>query len=161
MKKKNLLVLLFALVCVLTVGCGKDDGEEKESSKKESSNVAVLTCSREAGDTKLSTTIKQDKKTNKLTEMTMTMEESTEEFADMNASEADLEKMICEDENEEYKSCSVKFEGKKVIANMSFDMEKYEKEIIEEEEEIDKIDADTLNKLKTSGEKDGFTCTLK
>lgn len=160
MKKKSLLVLLFALVCVLTVGCGKDK-DEKESSKKESSSVGVLTCSREAGDTKLTTTIKQDKKTYKLTEMTMIMEESTEEFADMNVSEADLEKMICEDENDEYKSCSVKFEGKKVIANMSFDTEKYEKELIEEEEEIDKLDANTLSKLKVSGEKDGFTCTLK
>lgn len=159
MKKKSLLFLLVAFVCVLVVGCGKD---KEDSSKKESANVSVLTCSATEGDTKISTVIKQDKKTFKLTEITTSMEESAEGFDEAQITEADLEKMICNDDSKSFKSCSVKIEDNKVIANMSMDAEKYEKELLEDEDEgIDKLDGDTLNKLKTSAEDDGFTCTLK
>ena len=34
MKKKGFLVLLFALICLVSVGCGKDDDDDKKSSKK-------------------------------------------------------------------------------------------------------------------------------
>ena len=45
MKKKG-LILLFAGVCLLTVGCGKDKEEEKNESKKETT-IRTLTCVKE------------------------------------------------------------------------------------------------------------------
>ena len=159
MKKKGLMALLLALVCLLSVACGKD--EESKEKKEEKSSIKTLECSAKEKDAEVTMVIKQDQKTYKFTELTMTMTGPKKAYEDLKVSDADLEKMICEDEDEQYKSCKVKFEGDKLIATMEFDPDKYEKEVIDDDDyDIDKLDENTLKKLKDSAEEEEYTCKI-
>ena len=157
MKKKG-LILLFAGVCLLTVGCGKDKEEDETESKKES-NIRTLTCVKEADGEKMTMTIKQDKKTFKFTELSMVMEAPETSIKQFGIKPEEYEEMFCSDE--EYTKCSVKVKDEKIIIEAAYDPEAYEEELLEDEDNYEKIDGDTLNKLKEETEKEGATCTLK
>lgn len=157
MKKKG-LILLFAGVCLLTVGCGKDKEEEKTESKKETT-IRTLTCVKEENGEKMTMTIKQDKKTFKFAELTMVMESPEASLKEFGIKPEQYEEMFCTDE--EFTECSVKVEDEKVILEASYDPEDFEKELLEDEDNYEKIDGDTLSKLKEETEKEGATCTLK
>ena len=160
MKKKGLMALLLALVCLLSVACGKD--EESKEKKEEKSSIKTLECSAKKDDEEMSMTIKQDQKDYKFTEVSMSMTAPKKSYDDLKVSTEDLEKVLCEDDNEEYKSCKVKVDGDKVVVSMDFDLDKFEKEVVEEEDyDVDKIDGNTLSKIKEAVEKqDGYTCKL-
>ncbi len=162
MKKKGLLALLLALVCLLSVACGKDEEKEGKEKKEEKVTVKTLECSAKEDDEEMSMTIKQDQKDYKFTEVSMSMTAPKKSYDDLKVSTEDLEKVLCEDDNEEYKSCKVKVDGDKVVVSMDFDLDKFEKEVVEEEDyDVDKIDGNTLSKIKEAVEKqDGYTCKL-
>ena len=158
MKKKG-LILLFAGVCLLTVGCGKDD--EEKSEKKASSDVKVLTCTQEEGDQKATITLEQNKKTYEITKakMSMTVDKSIYDgFVD---SDEQLKELVCKDEDEELKSCDVKFDGNMMTVNLEYEPKKYGEDLVEDDEDLEKLDADTLTKLKEEAEEEGATCTIK
>lgn len=158
MKKKG-LILLFACVCLLTVGCGKDkDKDDAKESKKESA-VRTLTCVKEVDGEKLTMTVKQDKKTFKFTELTMVMETPETSLKDYGITSDQYEEMFCDDE--EFTRCSVNVKDGKIIIDAAYDPEDFEEELLEDEDVYEKIDGDTLNTLKEETEKEGATCTLK
>jgi len=156
MKKKELLVLLFALVCLLTVGCGKNDKKEEEIPSPQ-----TLTCVNEDDGNKITTTIVQDMKENKFTKVTLSTKIKKSAYKGIAKTDKKLVKKLCVDEDEEYVSCTAKIDGKYVLTDIEFKTDKYEKDIVEDKDNgLEKIDANTLTKLKEVVEKDGSKCTI-
>ena len=155
MKKKGFLVLLFALVCLVSVGCGKD----KKEDKKADSNVKTLKCTQEEEGQKLEMTIAQDQKSYKLDKANMVMTMPKSMYKEVASSEETLKELICTDENEEYKDCTVKFVGEDITVTIEYDAEKFGQSLIDQGD-IKELDADTLKTLKESAEKDKGTCTI-
>jgi hypothetical protein len=159
MKKKGLLLLLAG--ALLVTGCGKDSDDEGGSKKdsKKDSNVATLTCTQQEDDQKMEITVEQDKKTYKLTKVTMEMslpKSMYEGFAD---SDEELEKLMCSDQEDDVESCSLKPSGDNYVAKLVYDGEKYGESLIEDGT-IEKLDADTLEALKKSAEDEGGSCKI-
>ncbi|MBR6133814.1 MAG: hypothetical protein IKQ29_03770 [Bacilli bacterium] len=157
MKKKNLLLLLAA--GLLVTGCGKDSEDSDKKDSKKDSNVATLTCTQQEDDEKMEITVEQDKKTYKLTKVTMEVslpKSLYEGFAD---SDEELEKMMCSDQEDSVESCSLKASGDNYVAKIVYNGEKYGEELVEDGT-IDKLDADTLEELKKSAEEEGGSCKL-
>ena len=157
MKKKGLLLLLAG--ALLVTGCGKDSEDSDKKDSKKESNVAVLTCTQQEDDEKLEITVEQDKKTYKLTKVTMEMslpKSSYEGFAD---SDEELEKLMCSNQEEDVESCSLKPSGDNYVAKLVYDGEKYGESLIEDGT-IEKLDADTLEALKKSAEDEGGSCKI-
>ena len=150
MKKKGLLVFLLVLVCVLVVGCGKKEENDP--------NVSTLKCTQEDGSEKLTMTIKQDKQSFKLVNGTLSMTTDMSGYGD-EMDENTLKELICSEET--YKNCSVKKDGSLVTVDVEYDMDKYTKELLEDEDsDMSELNADTLKTLKAEAESDGGTCTL-
>ena len=160
MKKKSLLALLLALVCLLSVACGKD---EKKEEKKEEEKVTTqsLTCDQSEDNQEMSFTMVQDMKTYKLTKATMKTKLLYSSYKGMAKNDDELLKLVCSDEDEEYNDCKARIEDKYLIAEIDYKPDKFMQSIIDnEEEDVDKLDADTLTKLKASAEKDGAKCVI-
>ncbi len=155
MKKKELLVLLFALVCLLTVGCGKEEKKEEIPSPQ------TLTCVSEEDGNSITISIVQDMKENKFTKVTMNSKIKKSAYKGIAKTDKKLVKKLCVDENEEYVSCNAKIDGKYALTEIEFKTDKYEKEVIEDKDNgLEKIDANTLAKLKEVAEKEGGKCTI-
>jgi hypothetical protein len=157
LKKKGLLVFLMASVCLVSVGCGKDS--EKDSSDKKSKDIKTLSCSQEKDGEKLNVVIEQNKKTYKFEKATMKMTVLKSNYEGFAENDEALKKLICNDEEEEYKSCEAKFEGDKVIVSIEFDAEKYGNDLVEQKQ-VSALDEKTFDELKSSAEKDGATCKI-
>ena len=144
-------LVLFIVVLLLVVGCGKDK-----------SGVKTLTCKMEDDDYKESFTIEQDMKTNKFKKVTMVVSIPKEMYDELELSDDELKKEICSDAEGEYNTCDVVIENGILTASYDLKPEEQEKDILEEEEyNIKKIDENTLDILKESAEKDGRICTIK
>jgi len=150
--KKGFLVLLIAVVCLFSVGCGKDD----EKSSKSSKNVQTLKCTQDEDGNKMEVSISQNKKTYELTEGKMTMTMDLSDYGEAAAS-MDWEQYVCTEES--YKDCSAKVDGSTLTVNIELDMTKYAEEL-KEDGDIKDLNEDTLNELKESAEKDGATCKI-
>ena len=119
MKKKGFLVLLFALICLVSVGCGKDDDDDKKSSKK--SNERTLKCTTEEDSGKMIVNITQDKKSYEFTKGSVSMTMDISSYGEA-AKGMDWESMFCESFKDEMpsKTCKAAVDGN----NLSIDIEK-------------------------------------
>ena len=106
-RKKSILFLLLILLCFVVVGCGKGKTEDTKKEEKTSS-VQTLKCSNEDGDTKVSMTIEQNKKTYEITKAQMTMSAKSDLYEDMGLTDEQLKSAICNEDLGAYKSCNVK-----------------------------------------------------
>ena len=152
MKKKGILSLFAIVACLTLVGCDKS-----------SSDVKTLECTAKGEAQEITMIIKQDQKTYKFTEVTMKSTADKSIYDDFGLSNKELEEMMCDDTDNQYKSCSVKFEKDKVIATIEMNVDKYEKQILDDSDmKIKKLDKDTLTKLKESTEKEStdYTCKI-
>ena len=155
MKKKGFLVLLFALVCLLSVGCGKDD---EKSSKSSSERTLKCTTNEDSG--KMEVSITQNKKSNEFTKGSMSMTMDLSEYGEA-AKSMDWESMFCDSMKDEMpsKSCKATVDGNNLSIDIELDMEKYAKKL-KEDGDITDVNEKSLDELKESAEKDGATCTL-
>ena len=158
MKKKGFLVLLFALICLVSVGCGKDDDDDKKSSKK--SNERTLKCTTEEDSGKMIVNISQDKKSYEFTKGSVSMTMDISSYGEA-AKGMDWESMFCESFKDEMpsKTCKAAVDGNNLSIDIELDMEKYAKQL-KEDGDITDINEKSLDELKESAEKDGATCTL-
>lgn len=141
MVKKVFACLLAFAFCFVLSACSS------------SGNVKTLECTAKTSEGEATIILKQDQSTYKFTEMSLTTSIDKSLYGDIEISDSDLEKAICENSEQEYKSCSAKVKGNNIVANMVIDANKYEKEIIDDEDMgIEKLDENTLNKLKESTE---------
>ena len=156
--RKYILILLVALLCFVTVGCGSSSSEGGSgSSSKKKGNVSTLTCTIEEEDTgKMEVVISQNKKTYELTEGTMKVSMDVSEYIDdYDYTEKDFEEMFCEDEDV-YESCIVKINKGNLTVDMKIDMDAF----LEELDADEKPDKDTLNDIKEEMEDGGYTCKI-
>lgn len=156
MKKKGFLVLLFALVCLLSVGCGKDD--DKKSSKK--SGERTLKCTTEEDGQKMVVTISQNKKSYELTSGNVTMTMDLSDYGEA-AKGVDWESMFCNSADEEmpHKSCKAEVNDNILNIDLELDMSKYY-EKLKEDGEVEELDENTLDEIKKAAEDDDATCSI-
>ena len=157
-RKKSILFLLLILLCFVVVGCGKEKTEDTKKEEKTSS-VQTLKCSNEDGDTKVSMTIEQNKKTYEITKAQMTMSAKSDLYEDMGLTDEQLKSAICNEDLGAYKSCNVKNSDGTITVDYEFDLEEFKKETLEDTEK-DELDGETLKKLKESAEEEGYTCKI-
>ena len=158
--KKSILFLLVLLLCLVAVGCGKEEKEADESSKKKEVTVNTLKCdlSDEDGNKGL-ILVEQDKKTFKFTKAVMETTMKKESYSELTTDKDLLKTLLCSDES--YKSCDVTFDDDEALTvKMELDIEEYEKEAAEDDEELDE---NSLNKLKEQFEEElhgSVSCTI-
>ena len=144
LKKRVVLVLLCAFVCLFTVGCKDKVKTLKCTSKEDSGNMVVE--------------IGQNKKTYELTNGSMSMEMDISAYGET-AANLDWESMFCGENDPIYKECSAKVNDNTLTVKMELNMDEYQKQL-KEDGDIKDLDKDTLNELKESAEKDGATCKI-
>ena len=134
--KKSILFLLLVLLCLVVVGCGKEKEEEKEEKKV---STQTLKCFREEEGTKVTMTVVQDKKSYEFTSVVMDMSSDASMYKDM---EIDNDKL------KDY-----------LTATFEYDLEKFTEQTLKDDN-VEKLDENTLSNMKESAEKGGFTCSI-
>ena len=154
--KKSILFLLLVLLCLVVVGCGKEKEEEKEEKKI---STQTLKCFREEEGTKVTMTVVQDKKSYEFTSVVMDMSSDASMYKDMEIDNDRLKELACSDLDEEYKNCDVKIENDSLTATFEYDLEKFTEQTLKDDN-VEKLDENTLSNMKESAEKGGFTCSI-
>lgn len=152
-EKKSILFLLLVLLCLVVVGCGKEKEEEKKDSTQ------TLKCFREEEGTKITMTVVQDKKSYEFTSVVMDMSSDASMYKDMEIDNDRLKELACSDLDEEYKNCDVKIENDSLTATFEYDLEKFTEQTLKDDN-VEKLDENTLSNMKESAEKGGFTCSI-
>lgn len=154
MKKRIFISLFVIIACLALVGCKKEDN----------SNVKTLECSAESQGMEISMVIKQSQNSYKITEVTMDMNAPKSLYKDFNLTDEELKEMMCQDDDNEYKSCKAEFKNDNVYVNIVMDPDKYTESIKEDQDmKITKLDKNTLTKIKefTEESNSNYKCEIK
>jgi len=177
-KKTGLLLLLLLALCLVTVGCDKKEEtkeEEKKEEKKEEvkertyENATVLKCTgteEDEGSGTVTIEIAQDKDSYELVDGYFSMVYDYTKFFEGDDVKDDIDfwkdsayKGACEDDNNSYKTCKAEWtgsNGQTLKMEAQLNPENYLEDVLDGK----KPDKDTLTKLKTDAEKDGYKCTI-
>lgn len=170
-KKKSILILLIALLCFVAVGCGNnnsnnDDSDEKESKsekkkdkekEEKESNEKTISCTMEEDEGKVIVSFTQNQKTYEFTsgKMSMSIDVNGAGFEDLTAS--DFESMFCNsDADVPYTDCKANLSEGVLTVEYDVDVKKF----INEEYEVEELNEDTLQELKSEFEKEDYTCKI-
>ena len=155
MKKKGFLALFIAVICLLSVACGK---EKKEEKKKEEIGVKTLTCSIDEDDQEAKMVISIDFDKKEVTKAYLSMIVPKEIYTSFGIADDKIEETLCEEDKDDYKSCVIDISGNNVKAEIEYDPAKYKEELVEEYKEINE---GILDSLKKQALEEGYTCTIE